>query len=265
MRLLKSTNLMLFGIVILFVVGILASPSYAEIDPEMVVGIWLFDEGSGKIAEDLSNNSNDGTFFGDPEWGEGKFDGALEFDGDDRVIVPSSDSIKSTMEGLTVVSWIYPTETAANGNILEVNGNSGWRIRVFNGGPQGQAAFFDRGGTNCFASRTVVPVDKWSHLAATGSEDGIIIYLDGVNDGGVNNPYTPDPGNDHLSIGGCNEFDSEYFVGLIDEVGIFNVALEDKDIKSIMEKGLQVALFGGAAVFSADRLAATWAGIKAQD
>ena len=249
--------------VALFCVGVLTTSGYAKIDPEIVVGIWLFDKGSGKIAEDSSNNKNDGTFFGDPEWKKGKFDGALEFDGDDRVIVPSSDSIKRTREGLTVVSWIYPTKAADNGNILEVNANSGWRIRVFNGGPQGNAAFFDRGATNCFAAGIATPVNKWLHLAATGSKNGIIIYIDGERAGNTNNPYAPDPGSDHLSIGGCNEFASEYFVGLIDEVGVFNVALENNDIKSIMEKGLQVTL-GMSAVESSGKLTASWAVIKTQ-
>lgn len=86
--------------------------------------MWLFNEGKGKVAADSSKNKNDGTFFSDPEWSKGKFEGALEFDGDDRVIIPSSDSIKSTREGLTIVSWIYPTKKASNGNIVEVNASS---------------------------------------------------------------------------------------------------------------------------------------------
>lgn len=141
--------------------------------------------------------------------------------------------------------------------------HSGWRIRVFNDG--GNAAFFDRGATNCFAAGAATPFGKWLHLAAIGDRSWIIIYIDGECAGSVDQPYMPDPGNGDLSIGGCNEFANEYFIGLIDEVGIFNVALENQDIKSIMEKGLQVAIFGGANVFSVDKLAFTWAGIKAQD
>lgn len=37
-----------------------AATSNAKIDPEAVAGIWLFDEGNGKITEDLSGNGNDG-------------------------------------------------------------------------------------------------------------------------------------------------------------------------------------------------------------
>lgn len=263
MRILKSTDLMIVGVIVLFTVGILVSSSYAKIDQETIVGVWLFDEGSGKDPEDSSKSKNDGIFFGDPEWVDGKFGGALEFDGDDRVIVPSSDSIESTMGGLTVVFWLYPTEEATNGNVLEVNGNSGWRIRVFSGG---RVHFFDRGATNAFSAGTTPPIGKWSHIAATGSKDGITIYINGKSVGSKNVPYAPVPGKDNLSIGGTIKFlNPEHFVGRVDEVGIFNVALGEGDINSIMTGGLEVTLFGGAAVLSTDGLAVTWGGIKAQD
>ena len=263
MRILKSADLMIFGVVALYTVGILVSSSYAKIDPETIVGMWLFDEGSGKDPEDSSKNKNDGTFFGDPEWVDGKYGGALDFDGDDRVIVPSSDSIESTMGGLTVVFWVYPTEAAANGNVLEVNGNSGWRIRVFSGG---RVHFFDRGATNSLSAGTTPPMNEWSHIAATGSKDGIVIYINGKSVGSKNVPYAPVPGKDNLSIGGTIKFNNpEHFVGRVDDVGVFNVPLGEADINLIMTRGLEVTLLGGAAVLSTDGLAVTWGDIKAQD
>ena len=51
MLVLKSTELMIVGMLALFAVGILVSPGYAEIDLETCVGMWLFDEGGGDIAE----------------------------------------------------------------------------------------------------------------------------------------------------------------------------------------------------------------------
>ena len=38
-----------------------------------VVGIWLFDEGSGDKAGDSSDAGNDGVFQGKPKWVKGKF------------------------------------------------------------------------------------------------------------------------------------------------------------------------------------------------
>ena len=49
--------------------------------------------------------------------------------------------------------------------------------------------------------------------------------------------------------------------GFIDEVGLFNIALSEDDIKSIMNQGLGRAL-GITAVSSAGKLATTWADLK---
>ena len=51
---------MLIGVVVLFVTGILTVSSSAKFDPEVVLGLWLFDEGSGKTAADSSGNKNHG-------------------------------------------------------------------------------------------------------------------------------------------------------------------------------------------------------------
>lgn len=52
--------------------------SYAKIDPETVVGIWLLNEGEGDVAKDSSENGFDGTIEG-AEWVDGRFGSALSF------------------------------------------------------------------------------------------------------------------------------------------------------------------------------------------
>ena len=50
----------------------------AQIDFEKdCVGMWFFDEGSGKVAKDSSGNKNDGSLKGNAKWGKGKFGNAL--------------------------------------------------------------------------------------------------------------------------------------------------------------------------------------------
>ena len=248
--------------VVLLATGVLVSASYAKIDPENIVGIWLFDEGSGKDPEDSSKNENHGTFTGDPEWTEGKFGGALEFNGDDVVIVSSSDSLKSTMEGLTVALWVYPTKICTAANVAEINFNQGWRLRVFHAGTN--VKFFDRANTNMFIGGET-PVEEWTHVAATGSEEEINVYVNGERVGGTDIPFAPDVGNDNLSIGAADNAPAEYFVGKIDDVIIFNVALSEDDINSIMKDGLRKAALGeGASVDSFDKLLTTWGKIRSQ-
>jgi hypothetical protein len=55
---------LLIAVVVLFAVGMLGGSSYAEINPESIVGLWFFDEGTGNIAEDSSGNGSDGEIVG---------------------------------------------------------------------------------------------------------------------------------------------------------------------------------------------------------
>ena len=48
-----TLNLICFALVL----SLLAQ---AEIEPEDIVGIWLFDQGAGKVAQDSSDNEIDG-------------------------------------------------------------------------------------------------------------------------------------------------------------------------------------------------------------
>jgi len=52
-------------IISLIVVSLIwVSQSYAKIDPKTIVGMWLFNEGSGDKVKDSSGNGNDGKITG---------------------------------------------------------------------------------------------------------------------------------------------------------------------------------------------------------
>ena len=79
--------------------------SYAKIDPETIVGAWLFDEGSGKTVKDSSGNGNDGKLEG-PKSAKGVFGKALEFDGkDDYVEVTSNGLGKFDSQTYSIEAW----------------------------------------------------------------------------------------------------------------------------------------------------------------
>ena len=68
---------LLISLLASFIVGMLTSPSYARIDPQYVMGMWLF-EVEGDVGMDSSENANDGNVEGDSEWtSDGKFGGGL--------------------------------------------------------------------------------------------------------------------------------------------------------------------------------------------
>ena len=90
-----------------------------EIDLKTATGIWLFDEGKGKIASDLSGQKGDGKLQKGSKWVKGKFGQALEFDGkDDYVQIQPSDqynpkNAKDNCE-FTISFWMYPYEVGGN-------------------------------------------------------------------------------------------------------------------------------------------------------
>ena len=69
-------------IIIICVFGmIMVQKSDAKISPNIIQGMWIFEEGKGETVEDLSGNGSDGVFVGDIKWVEGKFGGGIEFTG----------------------------------------------------------------------------------------------------------------------------------------------------------------------------------------
>ncbi len=152
----------------------------SRIDPESIMGMWLFDEGSGKVAEDFSENGNDGEIFGKPEWVDGKFGKALEFNGEsDWVQIPDDPSLWVSTE-VTVMAWIKPERYACPGTqwqgiLAKANNPRSYSVytedlgRFLLGIHSGGQGFC--GGSGGFHP----PLKEWSHvtaLAETTKEGG---------------------------------------------------------------------------------------------
>lgn len=250
-----------------------ATTSHAKIDPKTVVGIWLFDEGTGKIAEDLSGNGNDGELKEGTKWEDGQFRQAVIFDGkDDYVeILPSP---LFNPEVFTVTFWMYPTEVGGNNpagkgaaTLIIANGNPGdggganWWFEFWNGGN----FEFKSCQAGCAAANTPVDTpDKWYFVAGIYNGTEYELYIDAqFKSKGPNKVGAPEKG---LLIGsglcpaghGC---DGGYFKGIVDDVAMFSDALSEADLKTLMEDGVGKVL-GVAPVEPTDKLATTWGNLK---
>jgi hypothetical protein len=109
---------------------------------------------------------------------------------------------------------------------------------------------------------TSVDDNEWHHIAFTYDGAMAVIYVDGVVD--VDQATTGSFGvaGIDLLIGGTPT-GVRPGNGLINDVGIFNVALAEADIQAMMNDGLG-ALVGVTAVSPKNRLTTTWADIKSQ-
>ncbi|MDQ1327928.1 MAG: LamG protein [Candidatus Poribacteria bacterium] len=258
----------------------------ARVDPELAVGIWLFNEGKGDAAKDITKNANDGALKTGPKWVDGKFGKGLEFDGKGAYVeVAKSDNLDIT-DKISIVGWVYPyfygqsgkkEVNAADGksaNILSKMQSAGsyigsywWEYRN-----NGQVnAYFAAPAADTYIVPTIpkLPVDKWNHIAATydSSSGTANVYLDGV----LAQTLTT-KGFGILRSGvelviGSGKGAADYgkpFNGMLDEIAIFNTALTQKDVENVMNNGLEREL-GIVAVSPSGKLANVWGNIKRID
>ena len=256
-----KAKLLLIVIVGLFVISILATASYARIDPKTVVGMWSFDEGKGDVTADSSENKNDGTLQNGAEWTEGVFGEAIQFDGaDDFVDVGNADNLSITGD-FTFSLWVkiseYPTgwRNMLSKLVSDTNVEFNFRYKTST-----EAQFyFGTGAAAIICSWNPsedLPLDTWTHIAGVRkSKTYLKLYFDGVEKRSQNISADAISTDAHVTIGrqSDNKF---YFDGSIDEVIIFNAALEAEDIQTLMNEGLPQA------VDPSGKLASTWAALR---
>ena len=84
--------------------------------PSGLMAAYAFDEGAGTTVSDASGNGNTGTIAGATWTTQGRYGGALTFNGTSNLVaIPSSPSLNVTT-AMTLEGWVYPTAA-----------QSGWR------------------------------------------------------------------------------------------------------------------------------------------
>jgi len=248
---------LLAGMFVLFIAGMLTSQSYAKIDPETIVGMWLLDDNEGDIATDSSGKANDGQLMGNPEWADGKFGSALEFDGSSYVDILNSETLNSDTFSLCL--WAQPSQLRIQG-LMDKTPAPQWRI--FMNSPAGSVEFDALPGEIANIATPVTAVDEWSHIAATYDAETKTakIYFNGVfvREAANVNMNNTSPVNINIASP-----ENSRFSGILDDVGIFNVVLEEQDIQDIMDLGLK-EIIDPSAVELFGKQVSTWANIKAR-
>ena len=202
-----------------------------------LVAAYGFDEGSGTTTADSSGNANTGTLVGGTSWSTNGHSGnAVSFGGGtSRVSVPDADSLDLTT-ALTLEAWVRPTVLTAWRTVVlkERSGGIVYSLYANNAGdrPVGQV---DIGGEQNAAGAAKLPLDTWTHLAATWDGATLRLYVDGVLSGtkAVSGALVDSAG--PLEIGG-NAVWGELFAGLIDDVRVYNRALTASEIQGDMQQ-----------------------------
>jgi hypothetical protein len=254
----EAMNILYFSLMVIVLMSV--GQSHA-IDEGSFAGGWLFDEGSGNVVKDISGNVNNGELRGNPEWVEGQFGKALDFNGSsDYVEVPHSDSLSITGD-ITIVAWIYKRSDAIHGGTIlgkwrqngEVwsyvlyglgDGGGGWRLR-----------WDDASQTN-LEGPYQLPNDEWLHYAATYDGSTMAVYENAKEIVNIAANKKINVTDNPVWIG--NDGYQQHFNGIIDEVAVLNIALTVDEIEDVMTKGLAAVL----AVDPVAKLTNTWGSIK---
>jgi hypothetical protein len=215
-----------------------AGNAYAQ-DP---VGQWRFDEGSGAIAHDTSGSGLDGHLIPDPDgpgpdWVAGISGGALRFDGDDAVALPSSTTLEP--QSITVAAWVRRAGSPGDYRYIVSKGATACSMSSYAlyTGQRGSVAFYVSSGGHYTLSDqpspSVVWDGRWHRLVGTYDGRYVRLYVDGRQvGGGIAEPGGIDYGltsrEPYIGAyrGGCDLS----FSGDIDTVQIYAAALSDAEI-----------------------------------
>jgi len=213
-------------------------PAISIADPNLV-GWWTFDEGYGTTALDWSGHENHATLINGPQWVEGYFDGALEFDGSNYVTMdPVADDI--TSDDITLSGWVKTTDT--HGLWLSCNTASRGNVALWSIDNSLAAMYDGTDSTYEGYSYTVVSDGQWHLLTYVRRGSTGYIYVDGS----LENTHPADysfSANDLWSV--AQEWDaggpSDFLIGIVDDVRIYDTALTQGQVAELMRGDLLLA------------------------
>ena len=156
--------------------------------------------------------------------------------GNSYVTIPYTNSFNLNQSG-TVEAWVYPL-TQITSHIISSIGNTGfeffWGIRKALGNKQ----ILTIGGTQFSNSDgTIIPANKWTHIAATWVLNGggytVTFYVNGIQSGKqISNSTIWTATSGTLRIGGWHRGAGNSFSGYVDELKFWSTNRTDYQIKN---------------------------------
>ena len=242
-------------ILILCTLLAISSPISANVAEDGLVAFYPFDEGSGKTASDVTGNGHNGKFEGTPKWVDGKFNSALEFDGEDDYVVVADNNALDFTTKITMMAWFSPNDDLTSRRLMVKNDSV---FVIFDFGNTKSIDFLVKP-TNEFAESATIDwkIGEWYHFAGTFDGKTLQVFVNGKLEGEKSNPTDITPSDLDLWIGGDDYGrPSDMFPGKIDEVRIYNKVLTESQIQRVMETPQDVDPKG--------KLATKWGQLKRQ-
>ena len=255
--------------------------SHGAIEQDDVIMAFTFAAGDGRrgtvadgILKDVSGKGHDGEFQQRPKWADGVWGAGLQVGPAggrwNAATVPHKDDMD--LKEFAIAAWVKVEKLLGDCCNMIVS-KENWdadRTRNYSMWMRNEVivGFTTRNPFNDVEARSILITDgEWHHAVGTYDGRDLTQYVDGVAHGrapfgGQDPVFHP---TERLHIGamgpGGNRFGIE---GFVDEVAIFNRGLTEREVKSLMDRGIE-KLLGFQAVNPKDKMATTWARLKSAE
>lgn len=203
-----------------------------------LVAAYSFNQGTGTTLLDSSGNNHHGTVSG-ANWVTGFAGNALSFDGvNDMVSIADANSLDLT-NGMTLEAWVRPVDLQGWATIIakEAGSTNAYSLYASDDTNLPPSAYITTGGVErTVRANNPLPLNTWSHVAATYGNGQMQIYVNGQLVGSSNVTGSITSTSNPFRIGGNTVYEDEYFRGLIDEVRIYNRPLNIGEIQYNMSR-----------------------------
>ena len=251
-------------LIMLTILTFTASLALALQEPEDSLILYQsFDTVDGKNTIDHSKYENHGEIKGNPKSVNGKFGKALEFNGSSDWIEIPHEEILTVEKEVTVMAWIHTERHQGPGGarwqgILSKSNNP--RSYSFYTESPSECLHLSAGGGSVCEGK--VELNEWQHVVGQVDNGTHRYWINGksVGEYGGKNALPGAADTSVVYIGTTGEGASRLFLGMIDEVRIWNRALTEEEVIEQMEKG-HFELFP---VDPRHKVATTWGTLKTQ-
>ncbi|MBD3183089.1 hypothetical protein GF312_12415 [Candidatus Poribacteria bacterium] len=261
----KSAHFIMVGILITFVI---TGSLRADVVADGLVAYWSFDDDTidGDNIADIVGG-NDGILNGGNLVANGKINSAIEFDGATEIDIPGTEDLNfNGAEEMTVAAWFNPdsddpvgNQAAAGccGSIVAQRDVNGWALRYDGRNPGQEIEFIVSPGWQGDAGFGAAKVEPngWHYITGVVAVDIMRVYLDGelVMEQPFSGPMSTTGTETEIGLASDGSF-----IGMIDEVAIYNRALSDEEV---------MQNYGSNVFFSVDyrnKLAICWGDVKSK-
>ncbi len=208
------------------------------------VAAWSFNEASGTTAADATSNNNTATLINGATRAAGKHGNALSLDGtNDYISVPNSATTNISGSALTLSMWINPGSNSGDKVVMGKFWNPTmtspyyqFGIETSGGVPNFQAA--TTSGVQTANMGTALALNQWSHLVVVFNSGQVQFYVNGSLVATRTLSVTTITARGNAMYWGADIAPSQYFKGLLDDVRVYNRALNATEVQTDMNTGL---------------------------